>query len=234
LVLLDEGSLRDDARAALKGAGFEVVTLPPTEAGVDELVRRKVKCVMLNLGGGAAAWHTLRVLRERVGSRALPILAYVMTKDAPAGFCLGRADLSLWPMDPGRLIERLGRLRPKLKRLLALSADVDGMGRLREPLARARISTSIVLDGKQALEFAAMVDPEAAILHFSPTCPSATRALVGLRTTEATRDLPVMLLIDKNAAAREDAFFTAATVQLLSKPAFQFTNLPEEIARVIG
>ena len=234
LVLLDEGALRDAACDALKGAGFEVAAFSPTESGVDEMLRRKVKCVMLNLGSGVVAWHTLRVLRERVGSRNLPILAYIMTKDAPAGFCFGRADFAVWPMDGARLMERLGRLRPKLKRLLALSADVDGMGRMREPLAQAKISTSIVLDGKQALEFATMVDPEAAILHLSPSCPSVARALGGLRSTEATRDLPLMLLLDKAPALREDAFFTATTVQLLSKPAFQFTNLPEEIARVIG
>ena len=234
LVLLDEGALRDDACAALKGAGFEVAAFAPTEAGVDDLLKRKVKCVMLNLGGGAAAWHTLRILRERVGSRNLPILAYIMTKDAPAGFCFGRADFALWPMEPARLIERLGRLRPKLKRLLTLSTDVDGMGRLREPLAQAKISTSMVLDGKQALEFATMVEPEAALLHLSPSCPSVSRALAGLRATEATRNLPLLLLLDKAPAPREDAFFTATSVQLLSKPAFQFTNLPEEIARVIG
>ena len=234
LVLLDDGVPRDAARAALKGAGFEVTTFPPTEAGVDEMLRRKVKCIMLNVGGGVAAWHTLRVLRERVGSRGLPILAYVMTADAPAGFCFGRADFALWPTDPARMIERLERLRPKLKRLLLLSADVDGMGRLREPLAEAKISTSIVLDGKQALEFATMVEPEAAILHLSPSCPSVSRAVAGLRATEATRDLPLLLLLDKTAAPREDTFFTATTAQLVSKPAFRFTNLPEEIARVIG
>jgi hypothetical protein len=234
LVLLDEGSLRDDACAALQGAGFEVLPIAPTDSGVEELARRRVKCVMLNLGRGPAAWHLLRTLRERVGTRNVPILAYVMTKEASAGFCFGRADFVLWPMEPARIVERLGRLRPKLRRLLALSADVDGMGQLREPLAKAKVSTSIVLDGKQALEFAAMIEPEAAILHLSPACPSATRAVVGLRATEATRGLPLLLLLDKAAAPREDMFFTAANVQLLNKAPFHFTNLPEEIARVIA
>jgi chromosome segregation ATPase len=234
LVLLDDGVSRDAACAALSGAGFEVATFPPTEAGVDAMLRRKVKCIMLNVGGGVAAWRTLRVLRERVGSRSLPILAYAMTQNAPAGFCFGRADFGLWPMDPARMIERLECLRPKLKRLLLLSADVDGMGRLREPLAAAKISTSLVLDGKQALEFATMVEPEAAILHLSPNCPSVSRAVAGLRAMEATRDLPLLLVLDKTAAPREDAFFAATTVQLVSKPAFRFTNLPEEIARVVG
>ncbi len=234
LVLVDEGARSDEAYQSLKGAGFEVAVVPPTETSVDELARRKLKCIMLNLGSGPRAWRLLRTLRERVGTRAVPILAYAMPPAVGAGFCFGRADFAVWPIDPPRLIERLGRLRPKLRRVMALTADIDGMGRLRSALSQAKISTSIMLDGKQALEFAAMVEPEAAILHLSPACPSAPRALAGFRAAEATRDLPLLLLLDKVAASAEDAFFAATVRQLLGKPTFQFTNLPEEIARVIG
>ncbi|MFI5366763.1 MAG: hypothetical protein ACHQ4J_14200, partial [Candidatus Binatia bacterium] len=232
LVILDDGPLRDGACAALAGAGFEVTALPPAEPGVDELARRKVKCAMLNLGGGVGAWRTLRLLRERTSTSNVPILAYAMTPKAPKGFSFGRADFALWPADPDRVVERLGRLRPKLRRLLVLSADVDGMSRLREPLTAAGISTSIVLDGKQALEFAAMIDPEAVILHLSPGCPSVARAVIGLRAGDA-RDLPLLFLLDKAPGAREEAFFASLILELLGKAGFQFGNLPEEIARVV-
>ena len=234
LVLVDEGARSDEAFQSLKGAGFEVAVIPPTDASVDELARRKIKCIMLNLGSGPRAWRMLRTLRERVGTRSVPILAYAMPPDVGAGFCFGRADFAVWPIDPPRLSERLSLLRPKLRRLMALTADIDGMGRLRSALSQANISTSIMLDGKQALEFAAIVEPEAAILHLSPACPSAPRTLAGFRAADATRDLPLLLLLDKVAAAAEDTFFAATVRQLLAKPTFQFTNLPEEIARVIG
>src|SRR5262249_35812837 len=120
--------------------------------------------------------------------------------------------------------ERLLQMQPKLRRVLVLSADIDGMGRLRESLNPANISTSIVLDGKQALDFAAMIEPEAAVLHLSPACPSAARALVGFRTTDPTRDLPLLILPDKSPAAREEAFFTSTILQLQGKTPFQFTN----------
>lgn len=234
LVLLDDGPTRDGACTALQSAGFEVATFPATDVGVDEVARRKVKCVMLNLASGVTGWRTLRMLRERVGTRSVPILAYLMKPDTPTGFCFGRADFALWPMEGRRVVERLGALRPKLRRLLVLSADVDGMGQLREALAQASISTSIVLDGKQALEFVTMVEPEAAILHLSPACPSAPRAMLGLRSADLTRDLPLLILIDKAPTSREEAFFTAMGLQLLGKTPFQFSNLPEEIARLIG
>jgi hypothetical protein len=233
LVLLDQGASGEQARAALEGAGFEVTPLGLGEPAVDELARRKLKCIMLNLAAGAASWQTLKLLRERVATRNVPILAYVMAADAPTGFCFGRTDFALWPLEPGRMIERLGRLRPKLHRLLAVTSDVDGMGRLREPLARAKISTSIVLDARQVMEFATMIDPEAAILHLSPSCPSAARALLTLRANESTRELPLLVLLDK-AAGDDEAFFTQASRQLLSKAGFQFSRLPEEIGRLIG
>jgi len=232
LVLLDQGASGEQARAALEGAGFEVTALGLEEPAVDELARRKLKCIMLNLAAGAAAWRTLKLLRQRAATRNVPILAYVMAADAPMGFCFGRADFALWPLEPGRMIERLGRLRPKLHRLLAVTSDVDGMGRLREPLARAKISTSIVLDARQAVEFAGMIDPEAAILHLSPSCPSGARALLGLRASESTRELPLLVLLD--SSGDDEAFFSQASRQLLSKAGFQFSRLPEEIGRLIG
>jgi hypothetical protein len=233
LVLLDQGASGEEARAALEGAGFEVTLLGLGGPAVDELAGRKLKCVMLNLAAGAAGWRTLKLLRERAATRNVPILAYVMAADASTGFCFGRTDFALWPVEPGRMIEHLGRLRPKLHRLLAVTADVDGMGRLREPLARAKISTSIVLDARQVTEFATMIDPEAAILHLSPNCPSASRALLALRASESTRELPLLVLLDKDADD-DETFFAQASRQLLSKAGFQFSRLPEEIGRLIG
>ena len=234
LVLLDQGPCGEQACAALAGAGFEVSLFAFGEATVDELARRRLKCIMLNLAAGPAAWHTLKLLRERVGTRNVPILAYVMKPESPMGFCFGRTDFALWPLESGRMIERLGRLRPKLQRLLAVTADVDGMGRLREPLARAKISTSIVLDARQVLDFASMIDPEAGILHLSPSCPSAARAILALRSNEATRELPLLVLLDKIGGADEETFFVQASRQLLGKAGFQFSRLPEEIGRLIG
>jgi colicin import membrane protein len=233
LVLLDQGATAEQACAALADAGFQVTLFPFGETTVDELARRKLKCIMLNLGAGAAAWRTLKLLRERAGTRNVPVLVYVMAPNATTGFCFGRTDFALWPLEPGRMIEHLGRLRPKLHRLLAVTSDVDGMSQLREPLARARISTSIVLDAKQVMDFAAMIDPEAALLHISPSCPSAARALAALRASDSTRELPLLVLLDKSAGD-DDTFFSQASQQLLSKARFQFSRLPEEIGRLIG
>jgi len=117
--------------------------------------------------------------------------------------------------------------------LLAVSADIDGMGRLREPLTRAGISTSNVLDGKQALEFASMVQPEAALFHLSPSCAGVARAMTALRAGESMRDMPMAVLLDKTLA-REEAFYAITARELISKGTFVFANLPAELARLLA
>lgn len=234
LVLLDDGAVGERACAALAAAGVEATPQSLDEAAAAEWAGRNLKCILLNLGAGISAWRALRQLRQGASTRHVPILAYAAEGQASTGFCLGRVDFALWPLEPGRMIECLGRLRPKLQRLLVVSTDIDGMGELREPLARARISSSLVLDAKQALELSSMVQPEAAVVHLSPACPSAGRAITVLRAQERTRDLPLLVLIDAAPVAGEEAFFATTSRHFASRPGFQLSHLPEEIGRLIG
>jgi hypothetical protein len=121
-----------------------------------------------------------------------------------------------------------------VRHLLAVSADIDGFGRLRDSLTRAKISMSMVIDGKQTLDFARIVQPEAAVMHLSPSCAGVARAVAGLRAADVTRELPLLLVLDKATAPGDDGFYASTVGQLLGKSEFRFTGLPEEIARVIG
>jgi CheY-like chemotaxis protein len=157
-----------------------------------------------------------------------------MTPNAPEGFCFGRADFALWPVETPVLVERVNGLRPKLKRVLAVGSDVDAMNRLRELLAQAGVSTSIALDGRQAVEFVPMVQPEAVVVHLSSASGSVARVITTLRSKESTRDVPLLILLDQKSGAADEGFFNTTNRQLAIKGTFEFRGLPEEIARLIG
>jgi DNA-binding response OmpR family regulator len=228
ILLLDEPPLRDEAVAALQAAGVEV-RARGVEGASDDIAKRKAGAILLNLGAGSVAWQQLRALRERVGTRDIPIFAYAMTPDAASGFSFGYADFTLWPMPPTRLIDRLRRFCPKVRRLLVASGDIEGMSKLREPLARSYISTSMALDGRQARDLANGVQPDAAILHLSPSCPDIARALTALRTGAMTREIPILFLLDKTVSPREETFFNTLVRELLRHGAFEWADLPEEL-----
>jgi CheY-like chemotaxis protein len=111
----------------------------------------------------------------------------------------------------------LNRLAPKLKRVIAMSNDIDVMSDVRSQLTTAGVSTAVVLDGRQALDLVATIRPEAAVLHLSPTCADVFRAIAGLRSAEITRDIPLVFLLDAEAQPREEAFLTAGVKVLSSR-----------------
>lgn len=232
IIVLDRGALGEDAVAVLKGAGLEARGVEPTDAGLDSLALRPMGGILLNVAPGPPAWELIRKLRERTATRDVPILAYLMNPESANGFCFGRCDFGLWPNDLSQLVETLRRLRPMVRRILVASSDVEALGRVREPLAKAHISASNVLDGKQARELGHSLQPEAAVLHFSPTCSDIARALSSYRQIEATRDLPLLLMLDKTGSARESIFFQAASRELLRTGRFDFSQLAEELIRL--
>jgi len=232
VVVLDTGALCEDAIAVLKGAGIDASGVEPSDSGIDSLAVRSLGAVLLNVAAGPQAWQLVRKLRERAATREVPILAYLMAPEAANGFCFGRCDFGLWPNDLPHLVETLKRLRPMLRRILVASSDVESLGRVREPLNKAHISASNVLDGKQARELGHSLQPEAAVLHFSPTCSDIARALASYRQIEATRDLPLLLMLDKTGSARESIFFQAANRELLRTGRFDFSQLAEELIRL--
>jgi PleD family two-component response regulator len=99
--------------------------------------------------------------------------------------------------------------------VLAMSSDLDVMSDLRNELGKSRISTAVVLDGRQALDMVPTVRPEAAVLHLSPSCSDVFRALSGLRNLEASREIPILFLLDTAAETREEAFLNAG-IRMLS------------------
>ncbi|GIW46040.1 MAG: hypothetical protein KatS3mg077_3322 [Candidatus Binatia bacterium] len=233
LFVLDGGRRADEASAALRAAGFEVRVVAPNDDAVRHLSPASSGCVLINLGAGPQAWRALLKLRSERAWSAWRVLAYVVPPNGEKGFCFGRAEFDLWPLDAERLLASLNWLRPKVKKVLAVSADVDSMNKLREPLTKAGISTSIVLDGKQALEFTNIIAPEATALHLSPATPGAARALATLRQQENTSDLPLLIALDR-APSREEHFYASTARELLLKGSFTFKALPSALASLLA
>ncbi len=130
------------------------------------------------------------------------------------------------PVEQIDLVAILNRLVHKVKRVLAMSNDIDVMSDVRTQLTGAGISTAVVLDGRQALDLVPTIRPEAAVLHLSPTCADAFRAIAGLRSAEISRDIPIVFLLDAEAQPREEAFLTAGLRMLTGRG----TLVPDDLA----
>ena len=232
IVLLDDGDIGSETARQLIAFGHRVTALVPEPEMTGPLGERSIACTAINLAI-PTSWRTLRHLRNGSGIPHTPLVAYALAPNAPKGFWLGPVDFVLLPVDDCRMADILNRMVPKVKRVIAMSNDIDVMSDVRTQLTSAGISTAIVLDGRQALDLVATVRPEAAVLHLSPSCVDVFRAIAGLRNNESSRDVPILFLLDAEAQAREEAFLTAGVRMLSGRGNLMPADLTDSLASAL-
>ena len=215
-ILLDGEESGASTVRQLAEFGHRVSALEPTPEASNALKERLVACAAVNLAT-PSAWALLRHMRNGSGIAHMPLIAYALAANAPKGFWLGPVDFALLPVVDTDLVAIITRLVPKVKRVIAMSNDIDVMSDVRTQLSAAGISTAVVLDGRQAIDLVPIIRPEAAVLQLSPTCADVFRAIAGLRAAEISRDIPIIFLLDAVAQPREEAFLTAGLRMLTGR-----------------
>lgn len=228
LILLDAFDGAADAARKLADFGHHVSALSTTPQAVEMLRDRTVAGAALNLAA-PDAWSLVRQLRSSSVAR-MPLIAYALADKAPKGFWLGPVDFAPLPVSQLKLPELLNQLVPRVRRVLAMSNDIDVMSDVRTQLTAVGISTAVVLDGRQALDLVPTIRPELAILHLSPSCVDVFRAIAGLRAADIARDIPILFLLDEVAQPREEAFLTAGVRTLTSRGGLAPDSLVDTLA----
>ena len=224
VVLLDAADTISTSIEKLTEAGHSVTSLDPEPEAASKLAETLFSCAAINLAT-PTAWPTLRKMRNGAGVAHTPMIAYALAQSAEKGFWLGSVDFISLPIDDVDLYRLLKKTVPDLKRIIAMSHDFDLMEQVRAKLSEKRVSTAVVLDGRQALDLVPTIKPQAAILHMSPSCTDVFRAVAGLRTQEETRNIPILFILDQEAQQREESFLTAG-IRMLSG---RGTLVPEEL-----
>jgi chromosome segregation ATPase len=232
VLIVDDGDLGADTAQRLAQLGYQATAVPPAPDVASRLGTAKVTCAAINLAV-PAAWAAVRALRN--GPQApVPLIAYAMAAGAKTGFWFGAADFLVLPLAEGNVTAALTRMVPKLRRTIAMSSDIDVMGAVRTQLNSAKVSTAVVLDGRQALDLLPTVRPEAAILHLSPTCTDVFRAIAGFRSAEISRDIPILFLLDATAQQREEAFLSAGVRMLSGRGNLKADDLVSTLADALA
>jgi CheY-like chemotaxis protein/predicted nucleic acid-binding Zn-ribbon protein len=229
LVLLDSDEGAAAAARQLAEFGHHVSAVAPTPAAADALKGRPVAGAAVNLAA-PEAWSLVRHLRNGNDIPRMPLIAYALAEQAGKGFWLGPVDFAILPVNQLSLPGLLNRMVPRVRRVLAMSNDIDVMSDVRTQLTGVGISTAVVLDGRQALDLVPTIRPEAAVLHLSPSCADVFRAIAGLRAADIARDIPILFLLDAEPQPREEAFLVAGVRMLGSRGGLAPDGLVDTLA----
>ncbi len=233
IVLLDDAELIAAAARELSAIGHQVTALRPEPDAAAELAQNPFACAAINLAA-PSAWPTLRKMRNGAGVPHSPMIAYALGQNADKGFWLGPVDFATLPISETDINQVIGAMVPNLRRVIAMSHDFDIMEEVRAQMTAKKVSTAVVLDGRQVLDLVPTVKPQAAILHMSPNCTDVFRAVAGLRSQEETREIPILFLLDEEAQPREESFVTAGIRMLSGRGTLVPDQLPSSLATALG
>ena len=88
--------------------------------------------------------------------------AAIFIKQLTRGTTCNALGMFSLPLPEGKLAELLEHMAPQVRRVIAMSTDIDVMSDVRAELNDTKISAAVVLDGRQTLDLVPTIRPEAA------------------------------------------------------------------------
>jgi len=139
-----------------------------------------------------AASDALGAIAAAADSGASEPRAFTYCGDGARGVVLGTLGYFPEPFDVDACAARL--LEENVQRLLTVSDDIELTNEVRSSMAKFHVSTSVALDGRQAVELAALVRPEFVLVDLGLPRGEALRVVARLRLDAKTAAIPVALL----------------------------------------
>jgi CheY-like chemotaxis protein len=128
--------------------------------------------------------------------------AYAYCDVGGAGFILGMVDFFLHPFSVDTCAAQLTR-RGTLRRLLAVSDDVDATSSLREILGRLGCSTATAFDARQAADLLPLIKPDVVLVDLSMPRGEGLRSVGRLGADPATAKIAVAMFWSKPMMAAD-------------------------------
>ena len=120
--------------------------------------------------------------------------AFTYCSDGTRNMVLGLIEYFPFPFDPEACAARLFERPEGARRLLAVSNHIELMTVLRGILSNGRCSTTVALDGRQALDLVKPVNPDTILIDLALPRGEALDVVNRLSTDPATGGIPVAFL----------------------------------------
>jgi len=237
LVVDDEADIRYILRQHLERLGHEVVEAQSGLEAIEKVRALRPDLITLDvMMPDMDGFDVMAVLKEREGTRTIPVIFLSVVQDEAKGFRLGATDYITKPIDPDRLLRAIDRILPQEERhapprVLVVDDDLEILTILGRILGRAGYDVAQAQDGQQGLSKVYTEAPDLVILDIQMPGMSGYEVIRRIRGTRRLANLPILVLTASEAGDRAKALALGAT-EYLTKP-FSADVLLLEITRLI-
>jgi CheY-like chemotaxis protein len=183
--------------------------------------------LVVNLGREAATALAMLGEPQKWGLDRARAFTYC---DTGGGFILGMVDFFPHPFSVDTCAAQLSR-RGTLRRLLAVSDDVDATSSLREVLGRLGCSTATAFDARQATDLLPLIKPDVVLVDLSMPRGEGLRSVSRLGADPATAKVSVAMFWSRPVSGSDVAKSVSLAIREHNQP---FPNLGFEFERFLS
>ena len=216
----------DDAGAAelltrqLAGAGYRTEVARTGKEAVAKA--RTLKPVAITLDvilPEADGWEVLTELKGDPRTSSIPIVIVSVVDNPELGLALGAMDYLVKPVDTKALVESLQRFAPQSGKLKVLVVEDDDANRewLTQVLEPAGFDVLAASSGKRGIAMARSRKPDLVLLDLMMPDVNGFDVVEALRTYEATRRTPILILTAATLTDKEKRTLNGQVSDILSR-----------------
>ncbi|MBW2267499.1 MAG: response regulator, partial [Deltaproteobacteria bacterium] len=235
LVIDDDPTALDLLGRTLQDAGLRVVTATAGDEAL-RLARSIAPCAITLdvVMPGIDGWAVLRELKADPETRGIPVIMVTMTDDSDMGYALGATEFLTKPIDRRQLVDLIAPYRSEAGRTALLVDDEpdvrDVIRRSLEPVGWAVIEAE---NGQIALDRMAEQLPTVILLDLMMPVMDGFEFLAEIRTHDAWRSIPVVVVTAKQLDDGERAQLAEGAAALIQKRGSSGPELFEQIRHAV-
>ncbi len=181
-------------------------------------------------------WSVLRELKADPDLREIPVVMVTILGDREMGYALGAADYLTKPIDTGALLRVIERVAGGAygTKILVVDDDQGTREMLRRTLRKVGCSVAEAADGRDALARLEEGVPALVILDLMMPEMDGFQLLEAMRSREAWRDVPVVIVTAKDLSREESAWLKGHAQRVFQKGTYHRAELVDLVQNMLA
>jgi PAS domain S-box-containing protein len=221
LVIDDDPDSLRLLRVQLEEIGFEVLTAPSAEVGLEVAKKQNPDLITLDLVmPGMTGWEALREFKKSPDLQHIPVVIIsTVAGEQDRGSLFGSVDLLTKPVDKSELLTVLRRNLPvpRGQRVLVVEDEPGTQEILRTCLEEIGLQVTLAGNGEEAEAALEAFDPDLILLDLVMPVMDGTAFLQRLREDPDGSEIPVIICTGKELSLGERKRLLAQAIRVLEK-----------------
>lgn len=237
ILAIDDNMEAIDILQKYLGDDYGVVGLLSSEKALEKAKELKPLAITLDiLMPKKDGWQVLRELKSNPETQDIPVIILSIVEERKLGFSLGAAEYILKPVEKNLLLRKLRNLERtvKVKRILIVDNDPDTVRLIGSVMKETGCDVTTAYNSRDAIKSIQDFRPDLIVLNLTMPEMGGFNVVEYLKTAEGVRDIPLILLTQKDLSEKEIDDLNGMIQGILNKGVLAKEDLLKEIKETIS